>query len=150
MPGLPLTDRLRGALRLLLGRGHDAVACSFCGRSRASGETIVAGPGVAICGTCAFTALDHVATRDTPPPDPPLVEIGLMPILEPTCLLPASRATLEADLARAAARIPCTLIGWSYSCSSRTGDQLSVRVACGEDVDRDMLHDRFRAAFLQR
>lgn len=146
---LSLSKRLQAALRILLGRGDNAVACSFCGRTRASGETIVAGPGVAICGTCAFTALDQVATRDAPPPQPPLVEVCLMPLLEPACLLPAGRATLAADLARAAGTIPCALSGWSYGCNSRTGDHLVVRVACGEGTDNAPLPDRFRAAFLQ-
>jgi len=145
---MTVKERMQGAIRILLGRGDNAEVCSFCGRFRLSGETIIAGPGVAICGTCAFLALDYVGTRNEPAVALPLIEVGLMPILEPTCLLPSHRATLAADLAAAAASVPCHLVGWSYSCSSRTGDHLAVRVACTEDMDKELVHERFRAAFV--
>ncbi|WP_409455664.1 ClpX C4-type zinc finger protein [Paracoccus sp. (in: a-proteobacteria)] len=60
---MSLRERVQAACRLLLGRGDNGVICSFCGRSRISGETIVAGPGVAICGSCSYLALDDVATQ---------------------------------------------------------------------------------------
>jgi len=145
---MTVKERVQGAIRILLGRGDNAEICSFCGRSRVSGETIIAGPGVAICGTCAFLALDYVATRNDPVVPHPMSEVGLTPILEPTCLLPSHRATLAADLAAAAASVPCHLVGWSYSCNSRTGDHLAVRVACSEDMDKEHVHEQFRAAFV--
>ncbi|WP_191084032.1 ClpX C4-type zinc finger protein [Roseococcus microcysteis] len=143
---MTVKERVQGAIRILFGRKENVPTCSFCGRSRLSGETIVAGPGVAICESCAFMALDQVATQNDPAAPQGLIEIGLMPLYEAVCLLPAQRATLADDLAAAAARVPCHLLGWSYSCSSRTGDYLAVRVACTEDVDKDLVPERFHAA----
>lgn len=148
-PLINIKERVAGARRMLLGRGDEAVACSFCGRSAASGETIVAGPGVAICATCAYLALDFVARRDDDPLPPPLSEISVMPLLEPACLLPARRATLAADLAEAAAGTPCRLLGWSYACNSRTGDQMAVRLGHGEEMTGEEVEARFIARFLR-
>lgn len=133
---------------MLLGRGDDAVACSFCGRSAISGETIVAGPGVAICGTCAYLALDSIASRNDESAPPRLSEIGVMPLAAPTCLLPARRATLATDLAEAAASVPCQLLGWSYGCTSWTGDQMTVRLAHGTELTGEQVEARFTARFL--
>lgn len=148
-PRITIRERIAGALRMLLGRGDDALACSFCGRSAASGETIVAGPAVAICAPCAYVALDAVASRGDDPPHPSLSEISVMPLLEPVCLLPARRATLAADLADAAAGASCRLLGWSYACNSRIGDQMAVRLGHEDEVTGEQVSAQFIARFIR-
>lgn len=145
---ISVRERLQAAVRVLFARGDNGTICSFCGRSPILGETIVAGPGVAICASCAYLALDFVAVRGDGAIPNGLFEVGLMPLLEPICLLPSGRMTLEADLTAAAQGVPCQLMGWSYNCNSRGGDYLSVRVACAEDIASEEVHRRFIDTFL--
>ncbi|MFD2441219.1 ClpX C4-type zinc finger protein [Paracoccus kondratievae] len=147
-PTLTLRERVQGACRLLFGRGDNALICSFCGRSRISGETVVAGPGVAICGSCSFLALDSIEGQTASSEIKDLTQTGVMPLLEPMCLLPALRERLAEDLSAAAASVHCDLVGWSYHCSSSTGDYLSVRLSRPKELPGDLLHEQFRTAFL--
>jgi len=147
---ITFSERVRSAFRILLARGDNAVACSFCGRNAALGEKIVAGPGVSICGACAYLTLHIIGQEGTTPVEPPMRDISIMPIIEPLCLLPSRRATLGADLEDAAESIDCLIISWSYNCTPATGDQLSVRLECKAKSEEDEdLHERFKAAFLK-
>ncbi len=147
---ITIKDRIRSAFRILLARRDNAVACSFCGRNAALGETIVAGPGVSICGACAYFTLHIIAQEGVDPVDPNMREIGVMPIIEPLCLLPSRRATLAIDLADAAKSVDCRIKSWSYNCTSAAGDQLAVYLECKAEMqDAYAVHERFKAVFLE-
>lgn len=141
-------ERIRGAARMLFGRGDNAIACSFCGRGKHAGETIVYGPGVAICAGCAHFAL-HVVTAGTDAQARAVEQvIGVTVHDVPASLLPACRATLEADLVAAAACVQGRLLGWSYTCDHEAGDWIAVSLARSETAaDGHDIDVRFRRAF---
>jgi hypothetical protein len=108
-------ERVRGALRLLKGRGDDAVVCSFCGEDRhANVGNIVSGPGVAICGACVDIAMNWKTLASAKPDEGK--ELDSFPLFEhPASLLPESRATLNDLIEDCAAELSSSLIGWSYA-----------------------------------
>lgn len=141
-------ERIRGAARMLFGRGDDAFACSFCGRGKHAGETIVCGPGVAICAGCAHLALHAVTSATDAQTRTGEKGVGVLVHDVPASLLPAYRATLEADLAAAAVCVQGRLLGWSYTCDHEAGDWIAVSLARSETAaDDDDLEARFRVAF---
>ena len=142
-------SRLRGARRILFGRGDDAVICSFCGGDRLGGHDIVAGPDVAICGSCAHTAMDSIWTQSAPPPSAGKRALGVIVSVSPLCLLPAVRASLPGDLARIAAEFGCDVLGWSLTSGTREdGDYLFVQLARPDDETKPNLHAEFTEAVL--
>lgn len=144
-----LSERLRATRRILFGRGDDAVACSFCGRDRLGGSDIVAGPGVAICGSCAHVALEYISAQQAGAALPEgTSETGVIVMESPACLLPDFQATIAEDLTVAAASLSCAVRGWSYACGAEAGDHLSVRLARPAHVSAEDLTERFIAAFL--
>jgi hypothetical protein len=147
---MTLIQRVKGAARILFGRGDNATCCSFCGKAKLSGETIIAGPGVAICGSCAHLSLNMILLRDDAPAPQGSVMTEVMPLAEPSCLLPSCRETLEADLAAAAHAVSAVLLGWSYTRSAGGSDYLSVRVGHAGSESGETISARFIAAFLQR
>ena len=146
---ITLSERLAGAGRILFGRGDNATCCSFCGRARLVGETIVAGPGVAICGHCAHLSLNVILLADDAPATQGSAMTEVMPLADPCCLLPSRRETLEADLAAAARAVRGVLLGWSYTRSAGGRDYLSVRLGHDGTESGEAVSERFIAAFLQ-
>ena len=144
-----VSDRLRAARRILFGQGVDAVVCSFCGRDRLGGSDIVAGPGVAICGSCAHAALVSIWTQASPPPSDGTRALDVVVSIAPICLLPVSRASLPDDLSRIAAEMGCRVLGWSLTSGTREdGDYLFVRLARPDDETSPNLHEAYAAAVL--
>lgn len=142
------SQRLRSARRILFGRATNATICSFCGEDRFQTQYIVAGPGVAICGSCAQGTLEVIAAQSGKPVPDGMRDFFVLVMVHPASLLPARRATLAADLSRAAEALDCELLGWSYSVGSKEdGDYLGVRLAIRNE-DEASLSDRFVAAFL--
>lgn len=146
MPGVKA--RLRGAGRILFGRLDDAEVCSFCARERHGGESIVAGPGVAICGACAHFALSSILWQSDASPPEGMAEFGAMVLDAPACLLRERRASIERDLLAAAERASCRVLGWSYACNPRDGDHLSVRLARGPEASAKEAAARFAAEYM--
>ena len=144
---ISFVERLLAARRILFGIGDNAACCSFCGRSKLSGETIVAGPGVAICGRCAHLSFNLIALQDDAAAPQSKVLTEVMLLAEPCCLLPSRRKTLEADLSAAAVAVPVTLQGWTYTRRAGGSDYLSVRVAHAGTESSDVVCTRFIAAF---
>ena len=69
--------------------------CSFCGKERNDVQTIVAGPGVAICNECVVVSAGIIA-EETAMPDPTSVRTDFTPELgERIARLEARLAKLE-------------------------------------------------------
>ncbi len=140
---------LRGAGTALLGRGDDAVVCSFCGKDRhETGCDIVAGPGVSICEACASLAVGYAHS----------LKLGAVPegrtgdvvamFDHPATLLPPHRVSLNGDLARCASELSCELVSWGYFCGEgRVGDGLSVHIHAPAGANLPLLRESFRRLY---
>lgn len=141
---------LRGAGSTLLGRGDDAVACSFCGKDRhETGCDIVAGPGVAICEGCASLAAGYAHSQKLGPvPEGRVGDVVAM-FEFPATLLPSRRVSLNGDLVRCANELSCELVSWGYFCGEgRVGDGLSVHIHAPAGANLPLLRESFRRLYL--
>ena len=141
---------LRGAGVTLLGRGDDAVVCSFCGKDRhVTGCDIVAGPGVAICESCASLAVSYAHSQKLGPvPEGRTGDVVAM-FEFPATLLPPHRVSLDDDLASCAGELSCELISWGYFCGEgRVGDGLSVHIHAPAGANLPLLRESFRRFYL--
>jgi hypothetical protein len=140
---------LRGARITLFGQGDDAVVCSFCGKDRhETGCDIVAGPGVAICESCASLAVGYAHSQKLGAvPEGRIGDVVAM-FDCPATLLPPHRVSLNGDLARCANELSCELVSWGYFCGEgRVGDGLSVHIHAPAGANLPLLRESFRRLY---
>lgn len=144
-PGLK--DRVSGAFRLLLRRGDDQMVCSFCGKDRWKVQSIVAGPGVAICGGCASIAYDFSYQAAYGQPPNGTRRIMISPTAEIGERIPMDgRGRIHELVAETATRQACELHSVSISLRPLPlGDHVAFDVIAPAETDVDQLRERLTA-----
>lgn len=140
---ITLAERLKTARTVLLGRGDDALVCSFCGKNRHEVGYLVRGPGANICSWCTSIAHLFIVNAELTPAPDKAIETFLV-IEEPAKLLPVFQASLGPVLSQCAHELHCKLMTWSYSDGGEVmSDSLSVTV----EIDRGTNLSVFRETF---
>lgn len=143
--------RVQAARRVLFGQGDNAVICSFCGKSRQDGVgNIIAGPGVAICASCARIAMDWDLTDNFPKITGTTIDTFSIFYQHQACLLPHHRRLIDDELQWCAGELNAELIGWNYGWAKGDFvDGLTVYVRTRENVNITVFRETFTQTYLR-
>ncbi len=151
MNQLSIKDRLLAARRVLFGQGDNAVICSFCGKSRQDGVgNIIAGPGVAICASCARIAMDWDLTDNFPKITGTTIDTFSIFYQHQACLLPQHRRQIDDELHWCAGELNAELIGWNYGWAKGDFvDGLTVYVRTRDNMNIAIFRETFTQTYLR-
>jgi hypothetical protein len=151
MNQLSFKERFHAARRVLLGRGDNAVICSFCGKSRHDGVgNIIAGPGVAICASCAQTAVSWNLTTYFQDVSGTQIDTFQIFYQHQACLLSENRRRIDDELNRCAEELNAELMGWTYGWAKGDFvDGLAVYLRIGSSVNIAVFRETFTQSYLR-